>query len=67
MQILEAKPGEQITTFATRLLVQALRVKETVYGEFNQHTLEAKPGMTRAEILKPWNDAQRVSYFGGDR
>lgn len=62
MQIMEAKPCEEVLAFAARMVARAWETNSVVLGEFNQHTLEAKPGMTREQVMKPWDDAQRASY-----
>lgn len=62
MQIMEAKPCEDVSAFAARMVVKAWQTGGVVLGEFNQYTLEARPGMTRQQVLKPWDDAQRASY-----
>lgn len=61
--IVEARPGEIVTDFARRILSQAADQGRVVLGSHNEHTLEARPGMTIEAVMKPWNDAQRRSYF----
>ena len=66
-EVVEANPCEDVEAFAARMVARAWDGQCTVLGEFNQHTLEARPGMTRAQVMKPWSDATQASYFGGDR
>lgn len=61
-ELLEAKPCESIEAFAARMVAYSWEIMGTVLGEFNQHTLECRPGMTREQVMKPWDDAQRASY-----
>jgi hypothetical protein len=58
-----AEPTECINVFANRMVMMASQTGEVILGEFNQHTLEARPGDTRKDVMKPWNDAQRESYL----
>lgn len=62
--MIEARPCQLIHSFAAELVALAWQSNSTVYGRFNQHVLEAKPGMSREQVVKPWDDAQRQSYFG---
>ena len=64
MIIVEAKPCQSISDFAAELVMTAWRANDTVLGEFNQYTLEARPGMTREQVMHDWNEAQKRSYFG---
>lgn len=66
LDVMEASPCEDVDRFAARMLVRAYETGCTVLGEHNEHTLEARPGMTTKDILKPWNEAQRRSYLGLD-
>lgn len=63
MHIVEAEPGQNVADFAAELVTIAWRTNDVVLGEFNQHTLEARPGMTREDVMRPWNNAQRESYL----
>lgn len=65
--IMEATACETVEHFAARMVVEAYRVGGVILGEHNEHTLEARRGMTTDEVLKPWSDALRASYFGADR
>lgn len=60
--VMKADPGEQVSSFAARMVSAALRKNQLILGEFNQHTFEARPGSKLSEVLKPWEDAQRKSY-----
>lgn len=64
MTIVEAEPGERIDLFASRMLVIAYTTNDVVLGEFNQHTLEARPGMLREDVIREWDKQARESYFG---
>lgn len=64
MQIVEAEPGQNIADFAAELVTIAWQRNDTILGEFNQYTLEARPGMTREDVMRAWNKDQRDSYFG---
>ncbi len=61
MHIMTAKPCEDVRDFARRMLVEAYTRNCPVLGEHNQHTLEARPGMLSADVLRTWDDAQRRS------
>lgn len=61
-ELLEARPCEDVHAFAARMVAHSWAIMGTVLGEFNQHTFECVPGMTREQVLKPWNGAQRASY-----
>lgn len=63
MIIVKAVPGEDVTAFAKRLLTEAWVHGQTVYGEFNLYTFEARPGSTIPEIMAPYLDATRKSFF----
>ena len=63
--IMEAEPGESVHDFAARMVGRAWAENEIVLGEFNQHTLEARPGSTRDGVIKPWDDEVRRSYAAG--
>lgn len=65
--ICAAEAGASVLAFATDLVRLAWTHDTTILGEFNQHTLEARPGMTVSDVLTPFNEWQRRSYFGGDR
>jgi hypothetical protein len=62
--LMRARPCQEITSFAAEMVAQAYLRNRAVYGRFNQHTLVARPGMTRRDVMKPWDDAARRSYFG---
>ncbi len=62
MNLVEAEPGQNVYDFAAELLVLAYCRNGAVRGQFNQHVLEARPGMMREQVLKPWDDFQRRSY-----
>ncbi len=62
--IVEAEPGQHVADFASEMVALAYRLNMPILGEFNQYTLEARPGMTTEDVLKPWNEDQRRSYFG---
>lgn len=64
MIIMQAEPGQPIWRFADELIARAWATNDVVLGEFNQHTLEARVGMTREDVLRQWDEAQRRSYFG---
>ena len=64
MRTVEAQPCQTIDQFAAELVVIAWRENAVVLGRFNQHILVATPGMTREQVMKPWNDYQRRSYQG---
>jgi hypothetical protein len=61
--LIKAKPGQDVYDFAAQLVRMAWEINSTIYGQFNQYLLEAKPGMTRDDVAKPWDDEQRRSYL----
>ena len=63
-EILEARTCEDVEAFAARMVVLSWTSNRIVLGEFNSFTLECRPGMTREDVMKPWAEAQRRSYFG---
>lgn len=63
-EILEARTCEDVEAFAARMVVLSWTSNRIVLGEFNSFTFEARPGMTREDVMKPWAEAQRRSYFG---
>jgi hypothetical protein len=65
--IMEAMPCEDVCDFAIRMIQRAKVDGSTVLGEFNQYTLEASPSSSQADVLKPFDEHQRRSYFVGDR
>lgn len=62
--IVKAEPCETVYHFAARMVRIAAETFVTVLGEFNQHTFEARVGMTRDDVMAEWDRAQRASYFG---
>lgn len=64
MIIMVARPCQDISDFAAEMVRRAWLENDAVLGEFNQFTLEARPGMTRDQVMRDWDDAQRRSYFG---
>lgn len=67
MEVMEARPAEDVEAFAERMLARAFETGKPVLGEFNQHTFQAVKGMTVTEIMAPYSAAGWRSYFGDDR
>ncbi|MBP8235141.1 MAG: hypothetical protein KAY22_22850 [Rhizorhabdus sp.] len=61
---LDAAPGESVTDFAARMVFLAWACCAEVTGRHNDHALIARRGMTRNQVLEPWNRAVFDSYFG---
>lgn len=60
----QAQPMQTVESFAGELLVAAYLANGEVSGQFNQFVLVARPGMRRKDVMKPFDDGQRASYFG---
>lgn len=67
MEVMEAKPCEDVEAFAARMRARAIETGKPVLGEFNEHTFQAVKGMTVTEIMRPYSEAGWRSYFGDDR
>lgn len=61
--MIRARLGQDIYDFAAELVVMAWHTNAPVEGKHNDLILEAWPGMTREQVLKPWDDAVRRSYL----
>ncbi len=55
--IAECPPGLHIRAFAEKMALMARTTGQLVLGEFNQHTLEAKPETSVEEIVDQWSEA----------
>jgi len=67
MLYIKARPSETYDAFADRMAKTAKATNQTILGEFNQHTFEARPGMDRRDILKEFHENGWRDYFGDNR
>lgn len=61
--IIDAKPGQNVSEFAAKLVVLAWQQNCEVHGRHNDFILHAKPGDTTQIVLLPWNEKQKRSYL----
>jgi len=67
MIVMNARPCETYEAFADRMAAKASAAQQVILGEFNEHTLEARPGMDREDILKEFYEIRWQDYFGNNQ
>lgn len=60
----KSNPGEDIATFAKRLVSIANATSKAAVGAYHGTRLVAWPGSTEAEVAHPWLSATAERYFG---
>lgn len=59
-----SRPGEDIASFAKRLVAMANASHKAAVGTYHGTRLVAWPGSAEAEVAHPWHSARAERYFG---